>query len=479
MLTEKRLILDWTKAHDVCPLEKKLADMQNQIWHAKNELLERKGFSPEYTGWIDCADQVTDELYDSIDRQVSDIFCHSDAVVVIGIGGSLLGTKAVYSALTHSFAQLNPDLFHRRPLLFWAGHHLALDELVELIDALDNYSPSLLVVSKSGTTTEPAVVFRILKNYLNNRYGINEADARVFIVTDPVSGQLHNIGVEKNYPMFAIPKDVGGRYSVFTPVGLFPLAIAGVPIKEMIAGVRAARDDIISEKNNSFETNPALCYAAIRNILYKENYKIESLCTWTPKLRSLVDWWVQLFAESDAKNGTGIFPVSAQFTTDLHSVGQYFQQGERHLFATHLKIMDEYSLSSSGSVKRKIKIPDALLNDGFDFLQGKDLSFVQNEAQLGTFLAHSDGQVPTLIWEIPELNAWWLGYWMYTNMFACAVGDYARGIDPFNQPGVEDYKQNMLALIGKPGFQQKAVQIKNRIHATQRLRALGMTCLKS
>lgn len=475
MLTEKRLTLDWTKAHDVCPLEKKLSDAQNDLWNARTELLSRRGPSPEYTGWIDYLEQSAESLCSTIDTQVSDICAHSDAVVVVGIGGSLLGTKALYSALTHSFAQLKPDLFHARPILFWAGHHLASDELIELLDALDHYSPSLVVVSKSGTTTEPALAFRVLKNYLNNRFGSAEADARVFVVTDPTSGQLHNIALEKNYPALPIPKDIGGRYSIFTAVGLLPLAIAGVPIKELIAGVRAAHEDMLSEKNKSLETNPALCYAGVRNILYKENYKIESLCVWTPKLRFMADWWIQLFAESDAKDGTGIFPVCAQFTTDLHSVGQYFQQGERHLFATHLKILDEYSLAR-GSIKRKIKIPDASLNDGFDFLQGKDISFVQNEAQLGTFLAHADGLVPTLVWEIPELNAWWLGYWMYTNMFACAVGDYARGVDPFNQPGVESYKQNMLALIGKPGFQQNAAQIKHRIQNTQRLRSFGMTC---
>ncbi|WGL59500.1 glucose-6-phosphate isomerase [Pigmentibacter sp. JX0631] len=471
---EKRLILDWTKVHDVFPIEKHLANETNNLISAKKALATGKGKSPEFTGWVHYVKEECPKIINEISKTVETINNHSDAVVVVGIGGSLLGTKAVYEALTHTYAAVKPDQFHKKPLLFWAGHHLALDELSELLDALDCYTPSLIVVSKSGGTTEPALAFRVLKQYLDDRFGTTEASHRIFSITDPSDGTLLKISKENNYPHFSIPKTVGGRYSIFTPVGLLPLAIAGINIQEFVAGAQQAYEDSLSEKNHSLETNPALCYAGVRNVLYKNNYKIESLCTWTPKAKGIAEWWKQLFGESDGKENTGIFPASANFTTDLHSLGQYFQDGERHLFATHLKIQDEYSLTK-GSMKRKIKIPDPKLNDGFDFLLGKDLSYVQNEAQQGTFLAHSDGKVPTLVWEMPELNAWWIGYWMYVNMLACGIGGYARGINPFDQPGVEDYKNNMFALLGKPSYADKANQIKNRLNSGSRLRSLGLT----
>lgn len=474
MLNEKRLILDWTKAHDVCPIEAKLSAEQDILLRAHHELVNRCGSSPEMTGWLDYNLFHDQDLMVQIAEQVALVQKHSDAVVIIGIGGSFLGAKSIHEALTHSFSNLINEHSQLHPKIFWAGNHLATDEMAELLDALNEYTPTLIVISKSGATTEPAIAFRILKQYLNDRFGEKEADARVLVVTDPTSGLLYELAKNKNYPKFPIPKDIGGRYSVFTVVGLLPLAFCGISIKDLLAGAQAARDDTISEKNASLDTNLALSYAGIRNILYKEGYKVESLCVWTPKLRSIANWWIQLFAESDGKELTGILPFASQFSTDLHSVGQYFQQGERCLFATHIKIMDEYSISK-GNVKRKVHIPDANLNDGFDYLSGKSLSFVQSEAQQATVLAHSDGQVPTLVWNLPELNAWWLGYWMYINMYACAVGNYARGIDPFYQPGVEQYKQNMFSLLGKPGFQKDAAQLKNRIEASQRLRASSLS----
>lgn len=471
---EKRLVLDWTKVHDVFPIEKHLANETQNLISAKKSLISKSGKSPEFTGWVDYVEKDAFEALTSIKKQVDIICSHSDAVVVVGIGGSLLGTKAIYDALTHTYATVNQEAFHRRPVLFWAGHHVALDELTELLDALDSYSPSLIVVSKSGETTEPALAFRVLKHYLEERFGAQETSHRIFAVCDSTNGTLLKIAKENNYPHFSIPKNIGGRYSVFTPVGLLPLAISGINVTELLSGAKAAFEDAVSEKNHSLETNPALCYAGIRNILYKNNYKIESLCTWTPKLKSISEWWKQLFGESDGKDHTGIFPASCQFTTDLHSMGQYFQEGERHLFATHIRVLDEYTLAK-GTIKRRIKIPDSHLADGFDFVTGQDLSFVQTQAQLGTFLAHSDGKVPTMVWEMPELNAWWLGYWLYTNMFACAIGGYARGINPFNQPGVEAYKNNMFALIGKPDFAEKTAQIKNRLNSNSRLRSLGLS----
>jgi glucose-6-phosphate isomerase len=471
---DKRLVLDWTKAHDVFPLEKDLFQILPQLKNARQSLMAGTCKGADFTGWVNyIEDHGTKALADAT-KAAENISAHSDALIVVGIGGSLLGTRAVYNALTHSFAALNPQEFHRRPLLLWAGHHLASDEISELLDVLDLYSPSILVVSKSGGTTEPALAFKILKRYLEERFGHSEAQARVFAVTDPQDGTLLKIAKDNGYQHFPIPRNIGGRYSIFSQVGLLPLAVAGVDVAEFLEGGKQAAHDAKYEKNDSLETNPALCYAGIRNVLYQNDFWVESLCTWTPKLGGVAEWWKQLFGESDGKDGTGIFPASAQFTTDLHSMGQYFQEGKRGLFATHLKIQDEYSLVK-GSMKRKTKIPSSSLKDGFDFLVNKDLSVVQNEAQQGTFLAHADGKVPTLTWEIPELSAYWLGYWMYTNMFACAIGGLARGINPFDQPGVEAYKNNMFALIGKPGHEEKETQIRARLERGQRLRSLGLS----
>lgn len=471
---KKRIALDWTKAHDVVPLERQLHDALPQLVTAKKTLVNATGKGADFMGWVHFVEDHAPALVQEVQTLAQRITSHSDALVVIGIGGSLLGTKAVYEALTHSFAMVNPQQLQRRPVLFWAGHHMATDELSELLDALDDFTPSLLVISKSGTTTEPALAFRILKQYLDSRFDPQESEARVFTITDPQSGTLLKLAQSHNYPALQIPKNVGGRYSLFTAVGLLPLAVAGINVAEFVEGARQARLDTISDKNESLETNPALCYAAIRNSLYKEGFKIESLCHWTPKLRGVAEWWKQLFGESDAKGNTGLFPASVQFSTDLHSMGQYFQEGERHLFATHLRVLDESSLSK-GTQKRKIKIPQPGLADGFDYLTGCNLETVQGEALLGTSLAHADGGVPTLAWELPELSPFWLGYWLYLNMFACGAGGLARGINPFDQPGVEAYKQNMFALLGKPEMAEQSVQLRARLERGQRLRSLGMT----
>ncbi|MEN9825944.1 MAG: hypothetical protein RI953_1689 [Pseudomonadota bacterium] len=470
----KRIALDWTKAHDVVPLERNLNDLMPQLIAAKRSLAGGSGKGSDFMGWVNWVEDQAPKLLSDVKTLAERIASHSDALVVIGIGGSLLGTKAVYEALTHSFTIANPNQFQRRPVLLWAGHHVATDELSELLDLLDQFSPSLLVVSKSGTTTEPALAFRILKQYLDDRFGAREASARIYSITDPESGTLLKLSKTHNYPTLSIPRNIGGRYSIFTAVGLLPLAVAGIDVGEFVEGARQARSDTISEKNEALETNPALCYAAIRNALYKDGYKIEALCHWTPKLRSIGEWWKQLFGESDGKGNTGLFPASAQFTTDLHSMGQYFQEGERHLFATHLRVLDESSLSR-GAQKRKVRIPQAGLADGFDYLTGQNLEQVQHEAISGTSLAHADGGVPTLIWDIPELSAFWLGYWLYLNMFACGAGGLARGVNPFDQPGVEAYKTNMFALLGKPDMAEQTVQIRARLERGQRLRSLGLT----
>lgn len=471
---EKRLVLDWTKAHDVTPVEKELSAALPALVAAKKALVRAEGRGNDFMGWVHYPREKAPGVLSEIRKCVETFSAHSNAIVVVGIGGSLLGTKAIYEALTHSFAAINPGDFHRRPLLFWAGHHVASDELCELLDALDHFTPSLVVISKSGGTTEPALAFRVLKKYMDDRFGEKEARLRVAAITDPEGGTLHRLAKEQGYPMFAIPRDMGGRYSVLSPVGLLPLAIAGVDVERLVEGARQACHDATSDSNDSLETNVALAYAGLRNILYAKGYKTEALCHWTPKLRGVAEWWKQLFGESDGKDFTGLFPASAQFTTDLHSLGQYFQEGERNLFATHLKVLEEASFSR-GALKRTIGIPDAGLDDGFGFLEGESLARVQHEAQQGTFLAHADGKVPTLAWEMPALDAYWMGYWLYTNMFACGVGGLARGVNPFDQPGVEAYKANMFALLGKPGQEARSQEIRTRLERGSRLRALGLS----
>jgi len=471
---ENRLVLDWTKAHDVCPLEKALSDLTPALTHARRELSQGTGAGNLFLGWMSHVTTQAPEELSTFQGFAEKVRNHSDAVVVIGIGGSLLGAKGVYEALTHNFALARPQAFSRHPLLFWAGHHLATDELVELLDVLDGFTPSLVVISKSGTTTETALGLRVLRHYMEQRFGKTESNRRIFAITDPQQGTLLKLAKENNWATFSIPPNVGGRFSVFTAPGLLPLTLAGIDTSQFLRGAQMAQQDAFQENNGSMETNLTMCYAGIRNALYTQGYKIESLCVWSPKLRGLAEWWKQLFGESDGKNHTGLFPASVQFSTDLHSMGQYFQEGERHIFATHIRILQDAPLNSS-LVERGLILPKGPHNDGFDFLGGWPLSGVQKQAALGTFLAHSDGKIPTLVWEWPRLDAYWMGYWMFTNMAACGLGGYARGINPFDQPGVESYKSNMFALLGKPGTTEKASEIRSRLERTHRLRSLGMS----
>ena len=439
MPQSSQINLNLNYAKQVFDVQKEFTENLSQFVAAKKKLFEKTGVGSEFTDWVSYVKNAAQTALEQQEKLVQEIKSHSNALVVVGIGGSLLGTKAVYEAFTSSYPTQSNKNAPSKPVLFWAGHHLFPEYYDELCLGLEGYSPSIVVISKSGGTTEPALAFRILKRYLENRFGESEAKKRIVIITDAHSGTLLSLAKENNYPTLSIPAGIGGRYSVFTPVGLFPLAFAGMNMSQFILGACHVYEYNCDEKNDTFEKNMALCYAALRNGLYKKNYKIEALCSWTPKTQGVAEWWKQLFGESDGKNGTGLFPASVQLTTDLHSLGQYFQEGERHLFATHLKFNKKYS----GVV------PSSSRPDGFEFLSGKELSFVQEKAQEGTFMAHTQGKMPVLVWEIPELNEYWLGAFLYTNMLACAIGGYARDINPFNQPGVENYKKNMFALMGK------------------------------
>ncbi len=419
-------------AKNIYALDEKVKQETKNILSAHEHLFSKTN---PWSLWVPFVLEKAQDTLISQQPIVEELRSHSNALVVVGIGGSLLGAKALYEAFLPEF----PLSSSKSPKLFWAGHHLSPEYLEELCLALNEVSPSIVVISKSGGTTEPALAFRVLKEYLEKRFGEEETKKRIVVITDPQKGSLRELATKQGYASFPVPEGIGGRYSVFTAAGLFPLAFAGFPCADFVRGAQEMFLYHSKATKGDLEKSNAVVYAAIRNVLYQLNYKVEALCSWSPKTQGIAEWWKQLFGESDGKNHTGLFPASAVFSTDLHSLGQYFQEGQRHLFATHLTFAE-----TSVAV-----VPPASHPDGFDFLTDRPLAFVQQKAQEGTFLAHSKGGMPVFVWEIAKKDAYCLGVWMYTNMLACALGGLARGIDPFNQPGVEAYKEQMFALMGK------------------------------
>ncbi len=426
-----------------------LSDQFKKAEKALLELKSRTGPGNDFLGWLSIPDNISKELIRELNLAAG-TFKHLDAVVVIGIGGSYLGARAVIDALSHS--QLH-FVNKNNPTIFYAGQNISEDYLAELIEVLDKLTYGIIVISKSGTTTEPAIAFRILKNHLEKKSGKQEAGKRIIAITSKNHGALKRISTEENYRTFDIPDDVGGRYSVLTPVGLLPIALAGISIDEVIKGAKSMASlclsDIASEKN------PAICYAAIRNALYNSGKKIEILANYSPKLANFAEWWKQLYGESEGKNGFGIFPASILFTTDLHSMGQYIQDGERIIFETVLSVKTS---------KYKLAIPEDKENyDELNYIAGRRIGEINKMAELGTALAHTDGNVPNIRIEIPELTAFHLGQLIYFFELSCAVSGYMLGVNPFDQPGVEAYKNNMFALLKKPGFEKETAAIYQRI----------------
>ena len=358
----------------------------------------------------------------------------------IGIGGSYLGARAVIEALQSEFAAFERT---QHPYVVYAGHTLSEDYYHQLLTLLDKEDYSVVVISKSGTTTEPAVAFRIVKHHLEQKYGASEASSRIIAITDARKGALHDIAVQEHYPTYVIPDNVGGRFSVLTPVGLLPIAMAGYDVEALVQGARDMRK--VCLENDTLEQNPALHYAAIRNALYRQGKKVEMLVNYLPNLKYISEWWKQLYGESEGKDHKGILPHSLSFTTDLHSMGQYVQQGERLMFETVI------------SVERpaeRVAIPHDDQNlDGINYLVSKTLTDINHNAELGTTIAHHGGGVPVLQIQIPCVDAYVLGQMIYFFEFACGVSGYMLGVNPFDQPGVEAYKKNMFALLGKPGYE--------------------------
>lgn len=414
--------------------------------------LENKtGRGSDYLGWVNLPASITESELSDIESTAAALTAKKiDILVVIGIGGSYLGAKAVIDALSDTFAAMKQG---GSPLVVFAGQNIGEDYLYELRELLQSKEYALVVISKSGTTTEPAIAFRLLKQDLEEKYDKDEARERIIAVTDASKGALRRLAETEGYKTFVIPDDVGGRYSVLTPVGLIAIAVAGFSIRELVKG--AADMEKKTSGEVPFNENPAAKYAAVRNELYRKGYLVEILVNYNPKLHYFAEWWKQLYGESEGKEGKGIFPASVDFTSDLHSMGQYIQEGERRLFETVVSIQ---------SVDRTVKIPrDEEDLDGLNFLAGKRVDEVNKMAELGTAIAHVDGGVPNMLISVPRLNEYYLGQLIYFFEKACGISGYMLGVNPFDQPGVEAYKKNMFALLEKPGFEKETREIKARL----------------
>ncbi|TGK81943.1 glucose-6-phosphate isomerase [Leptospira noumeaensis] len=418
---------------------------------ARQTLIQKTGLGNEYLGWVDLPGQTSSDELQKMRQAAETIQTHSQYLVVVGIGGSYLGARAVIEALTPEFG--GHESHKKSVKIIYAGHHLDADYHSRLLAFLENKEFSVNVISKSGTTTEPAIAFRLLLSLLERKYGKENIKNRVFATTDKQKGALKQLADEYGFPSFVIPDDVGGRYSVFTAVGLLPIAASGFSINKLIDGAKQMEAELKSKSTS--EGNVAAFYAAIRNALYTSGKKIEILVSYTPALSFVSEWWKQLFGESEGKTGKGIFPASVQFTTDLHSMGQYIQDGERVIMETTIKVE-----SPKQDVYLTEKSDD---RDGLNYLAGKKLSDVNGSAMLGTLIAHKDGGVPCLEISIPVLNEETIGGLLYFFEFACGISGYMLGVNPFDQPGVEDYKNNMFALLGKKGYEKRKEEILSHL----------------
>ncbi|HCA7011214.1 TPA: glucose-6-phosphate isomerase [Staphylococcus pseudintermedius] len=424
-----------------------LDQQQDAVKAIHRTIHEGTGAGSDFLGWVDLPVNYDKEEFSRIKEAAKQVQSYSDVLVVIGIGGSYLGARSAIEMLTPAFKKDS-----EYPEIIFAGNHLSSSYLQSLIDYLADKDYSVNVISKSGTTTEPAVAFRIFKKLLEEKYGKEEAVKRIFATTDQAKGALKQLATNEGYETFVVPDDVGGRFSVLTAVGLLPIAVAGIDIDAMMGGAAKAREELSSDDLSS---NIAYQYASIRNILYNKGYTTEMLINYEPSLQYFNEWWKQLFGESEGKDLKGIYPSSANFTTDLHSLGQYVQEGRRFLIETVLKVENpEHDITIE---------EDADDLDGLNYLAGKTVDEVNTKAFEGTLLAHTDGGVPNMVVKLPRLDAETYGYVVYFFELAVAMSGYQLGVNPFNQPGVEAYKQNMFALLGKPGFEDKKKDLEARL----------------
>ena len=447
----KKINFNYNKALDFFAKEE-VDVLQPYVDVAHDMLHNKTGLGNDFLGWVDLPNNYDKEEFARIKKAAEKIKSDSDVLVVIGIGGSYLGARAAIECLGHSFRNNLNKEERKTPEIYFAGNNISSTYLIDLLDVIKDKDVSLNVISKSGTTTEPAIAFRVLKEFLENKYGKDEAAKRIYATTDAKKGALKQVSDEEGYETFVIPDDVGGRFSVLTPVGLLPIAVAGIDIDAIMTGANDARVDF---NNSNLEENDCYQYAVVRNILHKKGKDIELLVNYEPSLHYLSEWWKHLYGESEGKDQKGLFPASVDFSTDLHSMGQYVQDGKRILFETVLNVEKP---------RRVLNLKEEANDlDGLNYLSGKTLDFVNEKAFQGTLLAHTDGQVPNLLINIPTLDEYNFGYLVYFFEKACGISGYLLGVNPFNQPGVEAYKKNMFALLGKPGFEKEKEELEKRL----------------
>jgi len=432
--------------------EHEVESMKALTESARKLLLSKSGAGNDYLGWIDLPVDYDKEEFARIKKAAEKIKSDSDVLVVIGIGGSYLGARAAIEFLGHNFFNSVSKDLRKAPEIYFVGNSISSNYLAGLVDVIGDRDFSVNIISKSGTTTEPAIAFRVFKKMLEEKYGKDEATKRIYATTDKAKGALKKLADAEGYEEFVVPDDVGGRFSVLTAVGLLSIAVSGVDIDELMAGAASARKRCIE---NDFDNNDAMQYAALRNIMLRKGKSVEILCDYEPSLHYTLEWWKQLMGESEGKDNKGLFPASVDLTTDLHSMGQFIQDGSRIMFETVLNV-------EKTSREIVIEKEDEDL-DGLNYLAGKTMDFVNKCAMNGTILAHTDGNTPNLRVDIPEQTPFYLGELFYFFEFACGLSGYMLGVNPFNQPGVESYKKNMFALLGKPGYEAEGEELRKRI----------------
>lgn len=446
-----KVTFDYSKAAGFIS-DHEVESMKKIALQAKDTLLSKEGAGNDFLGWVDLPIDYDKDEFARIKAAAERIKEDSEVLVVIGIGGSYLGARAAIEFLRHNFYNMVSKEVRKTPEIYYAGNSISSTYLKHLIDVIGDRDFSVNVISKSGTTTEPAIAFRVFKAMLEEKYGKEGAAKRIYATTDKARGALKSLADEEGYEEFVVPDDVGGRFSVLTAVGLLPIAVSGADIDKLMEGAASGREMAI---NNEFEDNDALKYAAIRNILHRKGKSVEILANYEPSLHYVSEWWKQLYGESEGKDQKGILPHAVDLTTDLHSMGQFIQDGARIMFETVLNVED-----SQAEVLLK---EEAVDTDGMNYLAGKSVDFVNKSAMNGTILAHTDGNVPNLVVNIPEQNAFYLGQLFYFFEFACGISGYLLGVNPFNQPGVESYKKNMFALLGKPGYEDEREKLLKRL----------------
>ena len=429
-----------------------LTSMKAAVLAARDTLENKKGAGNDFLGWIDLPEDYDKEEFARIQKAAEKIQSDSEVLVVIGIGGSYLGARAAIEFLRHCFYNSVDKKVRKTPEIYYAGNRISGTYLSQLIETIGDRDFSVNVISKSGTTTEPAIAFRIFKEMLENKYGKEEAARRIYATTDRAKGALKGLATEEGYETFVVPDDVGGRFSVLTAVGLLPIAASGADIEKLMEGARSMRKLCLETE---VEKNDAIQYALIRNILHAKGKSVEVLANYEPIFHYVGEWWKQLYGESEGKDQKGIFPAAVDLTTDLHSMGQFIQDGSRIMFET---VMELENPALDITVKEEEKDLD-----GLNYLAGKTMDFINKSAMRGTQLAHTDGNVPNLVIRIPEQSEFSLGELFYFFEYACGISGYLLGVNPFNQPGVESYKKNMFALLGKPGYEELSKELKARL----------------